>query len=351
MRTTVYFATNRQEDQQATDPGLRFTAAMAPPGEGRLRWGQAFVEDTDPDPAVLRTGRIASIEGVTGDLFPKAMQDDILGSGKNLLFFVHGFANSFADGIARAAFNREWFAAADCTVITFTWPSPGLIVDQKDVVPGAVVSLFSLLGFTLSGHLRNPLVDRYLDDQAAARNSGGDFASVLDRLAPLFREARRRGRKVFLLAHSMGHIVLQGALDSFRVSGQTPTTPYFDHAVLAAADANAALAGRSPPWLPGMSAWSHATSLYHSHADQILWLSEAVNAIPRLGEKGPPDMADAAIYPPARCRFVNCMAVAAAQPGGAIDDTHQYYRRVAQVRDDILAALGGGAAPGITALQ
>ena len=185
MRTTVYFATNRQEDQQATDPGLRFTAAMAPPGEGRLRWGQAFVEDTDPDPAVLRTGRIASIEGVTGDLFPKAMQDDILGSGKNLLFFVHGFANSFADGIARAAFNREWFAAADCTVITFTWPSPGLIVDQKDVVPGAVVSLFSLLGFTLSGHLRNPLVDRYLDDQAAARNSGTDFASVLDRLAPL----------------------------------------------------------------------------------------------------------------------------------------------------------------------
>ena len=43
---------------------------------------------------------------------------------------------------------------------------------------------------------------------------------------------------------------------------------------LGAADANAELAGRSPPWLPGLSAWSHNTSLYHSLEDQILWLSE-----------------------------------------------------------------------------
>src|SRR3954447_1386312 len=69
MRTTVYFATNRQANPQATDPAERFAAAMAPPGQGRLSWGRAFVEETDPDSAVLRTGRVDSIEGISGDFF------------------------------------------------------------------------------------------------------------------------------------------------------------------------------------------------------------------------------------------------------------------------------------------
>ena len=37
---------------------------------------------------------------------------DIVASGKNMLVFVHGFANSFLNSITRAAYNREWLAAS-----------------------------------------------------------------------------------------------------------------------------------------------------------------------------------------------------------------------------------------------
>ena len=350
MRTTVYFATNRQANPQATDPAERFGAAMAPPGQGRLCWGRAFVEDTDPDPAVLRTGRIDRIEGVSGDFLSQDMQDDILNSGRNLLFFLHGFANSFADAISRAAFNREWLAAsgrtdADCAVIAFTWPSPGLVVNPGDVLPGVALSLFSLLGFALSRELRSPLAHRYLEDQASTRASGTDLAAALDALAPLLAAARAQGRRIFLLGHSMGHVALRGALDAWRAAHRPPQL-LFDQAVLAAADAEADIGGQAPPWLVAMPAWSAQTSLYLNTEDQILWLSEQVNGRPRLGEKGPAERGDALLFPPERVRFVECGRLRDRGPGQGPDATHQYYRRIPEVRDGIALALAGEAAPG-----
>lgn len=349
-RTTVFFATNRRENPGAADPAQRFGAAMSDVSGTRLAWGTAFVEGTDPDPDALVTGRVESVQEVATGAMPAGMRDDILGSGKDLLIFVHGFANSFPDAIARAAFNREWLATAalpaDCTVLAFTWPSPGLVVDPGDVPAGVAVSLLTLLGLALNRHLVSPLTNRYQQDQRSATASGPAFGVVLETLAPLLRELRANGRRTHLLVHSMGHVVLQNAIGAWQ-SAHRPAEVLFDHAVLAAGDAAAAQAGAAPPWLVALPLWSAGTSLYLSDEDSILILSALVNNdTPRLGYKGPPDQGNAALFPPDRVRFVACGALEDEGPGAGIDGGHQYYRRLPAVRDDMALALAGQGAPG-----
>ncbi len=349
-RTTVYFATNRRHNPTAAEPAARFAAAMADVSGAEIAWGSAFVAGTDPDPARLVTGRIDSIQDVTTGAMPEAMRDDILGSGKPLLVFIHGFANSFPDAITRAAFHREWLAAsglaeADCAVLGFTWPSPGLVVDPGDVPAGVAISLLTLLGFALNRQIKSPLANRYLDDQGAARASGTSFAVVLDRLAPLLRALRAAGRRTYLLVHSMGHVVLQNAIDAWIASHRAPEQ-LFDHAVLAAGDSAAAQAGLAPVWVTSMPLWAAGTSLYVSDADRILMLSEGVNGTQRLGSKGPPGQRNAAVFPPDRVRFIACGRLPDTGPDAGVDGTHQYYRRIPAVRNDIARALAGQGAPG-----
>lgn len=345
MRTTVYFVTNRAPAPAGTPPPEAFGPRMVGLEERVLSCGAAFVTHATPDPATLEQRQVEEIAGVSTGLFSAAMQAEILGSGKNLLVFIHGFANSFADAMTRAAFNREWFAAAglpaaDCTVIAFTWPSPGRVVDGGDVLPGLGSLLFSLLGFALAGELQTPLANRYQKDQDTARSSGRDLARMLDRLAPLVAAARQQGRKVHLLVHSMGHVALAGAFAAWENSGQSPAWR-FDEAVLAAADADAALAGRAPPWLTRMPDLARRTSLYVSRADQILALSAKVNGQRRLGERGPPRPGDPVAFPPGRFCLVDCGGVQDTVAAEEIDFTHQYYRRVPKVRDDIAGAFAG----------
>ncbi|GGC63293.1 hypothetical protein GCM10011504_46870 [Siccirubricoccus deserti] len=349
MRTTVYFITNRAPGPAGAIPAEAFGPGMVPLDARSLSCGVAFVSNTSPDPATLEQRRVEEIVNVSQDEFSQAVRDDILGSGKNLLVFVHGFANSFADAVTRAAFNREWFAAsgnpaADCTVILFTWPSPGRVVDGSTIPAGVAELLETILGFAIKGTIRTPLANRYLDDQNNARSSGRDLARSLDRLAPLAAEVQEQGRKVFLLAHSMGHVALQGAFAAWQNSGQSPGIR-FDEAVLAASDSDWAAAGRAPPWLMAMPTLARRTTLYHSAEDRILWLSERVNAMQRLGEIGPPDRDDASVFAPGPYCFVDCAGVQDVVGEKEVDYTHQYYRRLTAVRDDIATTFSGTARP------
>jgi esterase/lipase superfamily enzyme len=349
MRTTVYFITNRAPGPAGADPAEAFGPRMVPLDGRTLSCGTAFISNTSPDPATLEQRRVEEVVQVNPDMFSAETLGDILGSGKNLLFFVHGFANSFADALTRAAFNREWFAAsgnpaADCTIIVFTWPSPGRVIDGNTIPAGVAELLETILGFAIKGTIHSPLANQYLADQGNARSSGRDLARSLDRLAPLAAEVQRQGRKVFLLAHSMGHVALQGAFNAWQNSGQSPEIR-FDEAVLAAADSNWAASERAPPWLVEMPRLARRTSLYHSAEDRILWLSERVNAMQRLGEIGPPDRDNAAIFAPGPYCFVDCAGVQDAVRQKEIDYTHQYYRRIAAVRDDITTTFSGTARP------
>lgn len=347
MNTTVYFATNRQltgDGSTASD----YAGESGPAGlPGRVTHAMGFVEGTDL--ARLESGRLASIHGVKPDDFSDALQADLT-SGRNLLIFIHGFANSFTDSITRAAFNREFLAAsgipaADCSVVSFSWPSRGIVVDPGDIIGGLAMGpltvALKVLGITAS-----PFANAYFDDQTAAAASAADIVSFLDRLRPAISKVRRRGGRVFLLAHSMGNWVMENALNHWAKGGGLPRSMLFDEALSASADCPFAEHDKGPLWFSHLGRLSGRVSLYHSAGDQILRLSQVVNNIQRLGRSGPTDRTDLTRYPRESWRFVDCENLSDTGPGLSLDSSHQFYRRIPAVRDDMARVMNDKGAGG-----
>lgn len=351
MNTTVYFATNRQRARDGTKSS-DYAGESGPAGlPGRVTHAMGFVEGTDL--TRLESGRLASIQGVEPDDFGAALQEDLT-SGRNLLIFIHGFANSFSDSITRAAFNREFLAAsgaaaADCSVVSFSWPSRGITVDPGDILGGIALGPLTL-ALKLLGITASPLANAYFEDQKAAAASAADIVSFLDRLRPAITKVRRRGGRVFLLAHSMGNWVLENALNHWAKMGM-PRGMLFDEAISASADSPFQEDGIGPHWLNHLGKVSGRVSLYHSAGDQILRLSQVVNNIQRLGRSGPPDRADMMRYPKDRWRFVDCEKLHDTGPGLTLDSSHQFYRRLPEVRDDVARVMTGKGAGGRVVLQ
>jgi esterase/lipase superfamily enzyme len=317
---TMYFATNRVAQGPTTD-WHSYGADIVPPTDpSQIIYAAAFVQGTDL--IVEGSGTISAISHPQAGGFQAGLAQDIVGSGKNILFFIHGFANSFGNSITRAAYNREWFAAsgvnaADTTVIAFSWPSLGQFIAAPP-------------------HL---LPDDYLRDQAQANRSAFHIASFFAGLEPMIVQVRNEGRRVFLLAHSMGNLALAAAVESW-FSHNNPAITLFDDAFLAAGDERwdsftlpmgarlSRLAGLTP-----------RISIYYSIRDIALYLSFAVNLIPRLGHEGPIHKTDAGLYPPVRFRILDCAEVNDYNMWNPPDASHQYYRRSAKVRADIARAM------------
>lgn len=319
--TTVYFASNRVTNGAADDWQSYGPEIVAPADPGQIRYAAALVEGIDL--TAEGSGSITAIQNDRLGDFADAVKADIVGSGKNLLVFLHGFANSFKDGITRAAFNREWFAdsqrgEADTTVVAFSWPSLGQVV----AVPP---------------HL---LPDDYLRDQTKAGQSGFHIASFLKAVEPLVAQVRAQGRRAFLLAHSMGNFALQGAVESWFAHGN-PAGSLFDEIFLAAADERFDTfefpAGARLSRLPDLGG---RISIYYSVRDVAMYLSFVVNLIARLGHEGPEHKTDAARFDPARFRILDCAEVGDYDLLDPPDASHQYYRRSRTVRADIAAVMG-----------
>jgi esterase/lipase superfamily enzyme len=324
---TVYFASNRQLTGAATD-WQSYNAEILPPTDATgITYAAALVDGVDL--GVENSGAITAIENVQQGGFDSEVVADILGSQKNLLVFIPGFANSFKDGITRAAFNREWFAAsgvaaADTTVVAFSWPSLGQAVAAPPYL----------------------LPDDYLRDQTQAGHSAFHAAAFIAALQPLVAQLRGAGRRCFLLAHSMGDFVLQGAVASWFAHGY-PAGMLFDEALLPAADERwdsfAMPGGARLSRLPDLVG---RISIYFSLRDIAMYLSFAVNLITRLGHEGPEHRSDTTLFPPPRYRILDCAEVDDYDLFIPADASHQYYRRSAKVRDDIVAAMSGAALPG-----
>ena len=346
MRATVFFATNRARKGDGTRPE-HYAGEAGPAGSPVTpTHGIAMVDGTDLDS--LAAGHIDQIDGISDGDFGRAVRDDLTG-GRNLLIFVHGFANSFSDGLTRAAFNRDFLAAsgvaaADCTVAAFSWPSRGVVINPGDILPGVLLGPLSLV-LKVVGVTASPLAGAYLEDRAAADGSGADFAAFINRLKPAFTRIRQNKGRVFLLAHSMGHRLLRGALPALRGA-----TALFDETLLAAADADFAEGKAGPAWLGAAGRLSTRVSQYVSGADQILRLSQVVNGVQRLGRDGPVDRTDTGAYPPAKFRLVDCSGLVDPGPGQGIDTSHQYYRRIPAVRDDMARVMAGLGRQGRTVL-
>jgi esterase/lipase superfamily enzyme len=318
--TTVYFATNRVAQGPTTDWRSYGPDIVLPTDPSLIIYAAAFVEGTDL--GAEGSGAITTISHAESGAFHPGVSQDILGSGKNILVFIHGFANSFLNSITRAAFNREWFAAAgvdaaDTTVIAFSWPSLGqFIAAPPRLLPAD-----------------------YLRDQSQAGRSGFHIASFFGNLQPLLAQVRAQGRRAFLLAHSMGNFALQAAVESWFSHGNSAAM-LFDEVFLAAADER--LDSFELPMGARLSRLAELTpriSIYYSIRDIALYLSFAVNLFPRLGHEGPIHKADAARYPPARYRIPDCAEVNDYDLLNPPDASHQYYRRSRKVRADMAAAM------------
>jgi len=316
---TVYFGTNRRQ----TSP-LSFGAVMGAPDRTGLICAEATVEGVTLDNA--DSGRITAIAHETATGFAPATRQSILGSGKDLLIFVHGFANAFESAISRAAYNRDWFAAspgaaADMTVIAFTWPSDGALIAAPPHFLG----------------------DAYRADQARAGASGVPLAWFLDEIKSIGDEAKQQNprRRVVLLAHSMGNYVLAAGVQAWFTT-RDPTA-IFDHAALAAADEiDQSFEMPTGVRLSRLPELSGGLSVYYSLRDVAMYLSQAINLTERLGFDGPAHKSDRSKYPPERFRSVNCTELNDYDRVDPPDSSHQYYRRSRKARDDIAQALTGG---------
>lgn len=323
--TNVYFATNRKKD-----------------GTGQFGYGSASIANDKladyavadvrgvslAGPNAANSGTIHGISHLNAGDFSQAVKDEITGAGHNLLVFIHGADNSFEDAIKRAAFNREWFAdsgsaAANTTIVTFTWPS-----SNKYFTPG-----------------HDPKHE-YLADQVQAGKSHhhlAQFLKVIEQLRAALLAAHPAAR-VFLMAHSMGNFALQGAVQGW-FDDHGPGDRIFDQVFLAAPDeVRDSFEMPHGGHLANLPKLCERISVYYSRADLLMLLSEAVNHNVRLGFNGPEHKFDAAKYPPAKFRLVDCSDVLDYIRLG--EASHQYYRKSLTVRADIVACMVNHPVPG-----
>ena len=317
MTTTVYFATNRAVNQPQDQPGSYTFNIVSPVDPQAVTYATAFVDSAGLTADTV--GAIRSIQDITQGSFSQGAIDDLSAGGRNILVFIHGFANSFADAITRAAFNREWLsesgvADADTTVIAFSWPSRGQVITPP--FPSFA----------------------YRWDQTTAGQSGIHLMTFFANILPILEVARANGRRTFLLAHSMGNWALQAAVESWFAHGNGPAD-MFDEAFLAAPDEifnsfDFAPFGR----LSALNQLARRISILHNRGDKVLdVLSETLNGSHRLGQDGPRNSGDANQFPPATYRMVDCSGFH--DYVADFQGSHQYYRRSAGVRDIIASVM------------
>ncbi len=320
MPTTVYFASNRLLTGPADIPGSYGPNIQPPSSPGAITYGTAFVDGIDL--TSNSQGAITSIQDTNQGGFTPSIMHDLSHAGRNLLVFLHGFDNTFADAVTRAAFNREWMSAsgvpaADTTVVAFSWPSLGRIVD-----------------FPI------PQGD-YLHDQTMARLSGVHLMTFFAKLEPILRAARANRRRTFLVAHSMGVLALQSAVENWFLHANGNAL-LFDTAFLAAGDC--AYDTFEHPHLTGLSGLTilaQRVSIYFSRADLVLQLSQLVNlGAQRLGQDGPRNRTDPTLFPAAEFEMVD--ATEFSDYDVDFLSSHQYYRRSPTARTRIAQAMGGG---------
>ena len=318
MPTTIYFATNRVVSN-TLDPLAGYSAGMtAASNPAYLTYGTALVDGINIE--TNQQGFVTQITETEQGRFPLGAADALSKPGRNLLIFIHGFDNTFSDALTRGAFNREWLAAsgvpaADTTVIAFSWPSIGRVAA-----------------------LPIPQAD-YLTDQNMARQSGTALMFFFQTLLPILRAARASGQSVILLAHSMGNLALQAAIESWFLHGGASDV-LFDRVILAAGDTTFDCFNQ-PNFarLSDLTQLSKSIAIYYSHADDVLKLSESVNlGAQRLGQDGPRNRGSTGLYPAPKFTLVDCTNYRYA--GFGFLTSHQYYRQSPDVRAVIAESIG-----------
>jgi esterase/lipase superfamily enzyme len=314
---TVHFATNRVVSNPHDVLNGYEAAMVAPSRPDLITYGTASVDGVDV--GSNQQGTISEISEVNQGGFSARMIADLARPGQNLLVFIHGFDNSFQDAVTRAAFNREWLsegnaAGSDTTVVAFSWPSLGKVVS------------FPILSAD------------YVFDQRMARQSASHLMAFLANLGPILIAARKAGRRVTLLAHSMGNLALDVAVETWFLNGNGDDM-MFDLTILAAGDCGYNVFDQPHlAHLGGLTRLSKRVMICYSQADVVLQLSLVVNlGAKRLGEDGPHDRADLTAFPTDQFQMLDCTTFQDYDFNPAT--SHQYYRMSPTARSIIVGGM------------
>jgi esterase/lipase superfamily enzyme len=312
----IYFATNR--DQQGPDRRPKFGNRFNAMGPQFFRVGRAELErvpnegfrvtSVELEPERL----IKSPRDKTERLGSRALFDELRNKmrqeNRDVLIFLHGFANTFESCLERGAQLKERYLVrgAEPHVFVFSWPSDGKTFP----------------------------VTAYHDDRSDAAASGEAMARALAKLLDFLRQGGERcGCRIHLVAHSMGNWALRHAVLGIRAHLATDRLPQiFDNVFLMAADEDddAFEHDHKLKLLPQLS---RAVHVYHSRNDQALLISDTTKNNPdRLGARGPRRIEglDTKVF------LVDCQHV---DETTTEDARHQYYRERAEVLRDVRQVL------------
>ena len=266
------------------------------------------------------------------------LRQTMIDDPRDVLVFLHGFANTFESTMERAAELRDQYLSPatdpatgeligrgrEPLVFAFSWPSDGVAV--------------GLAGGALGDDTRKWA---YSSDREDARASGLAIARCAMRLFRYLRALaaeQRCAQRIHLVAHSMGNWTLRHALQEMAQladeAGQ-PLLRAFDNAFLMASDINDD-ALEKDDWLGPLLRLSRQVHVYHAFNDSALSLSDfKPNHGARLGHYGPANMAMLSD----RVCAVDCAGVSWT-PGPA-HVRHQYYRLAPEVVADVRQVLSG----------
>ena len=104
MPTTVYFATNRVVNGPPEAPASYTSEMISPTRLEDATYGTAFVDNSNLTADTV--GAINSLQDIRKGGFSQGALDDLAAGGRNLLVFLHGFANSFENAITRGLQSR-----------------------------------------------------------------------------------------------------------------------------------------------------------------------------------------------------------------------------------------------------
>ena len=340
--TQIYFASNRDVLHETSSKGALFGPRFNAAGPQIFRVGKAEVTlaGTDPkDDGAWSVGQsslypetLAATDDKTklgsASLF-EDLRQILKGNDRDVIVYLHGFANTFENSLQRAAALEQLYSSArqQVMVVLFSWPSNGQVQpawnyfsDREDAEASGLA-----MGRALK-RLVEFLTDLRSDDEAlvlAARQRG----EVPDKA-----QLRQCSRRLHLVAHSMGNWALRGAVQKFlQLNGGTPRR-VFDCAFLMAADEdNDAL--QLPLKLQPLDALANRVFVYHAANDIVLTTSDKTKGMPdRLGSDGPQSLDQVS----ERVMAVDCRLVADTR---LEDGRHQYYRLRDEVITDIQATL------------
>lgn len=343
----IYFATNRNVIEEGTknaEFGERFNAD----GPQFFRVGVCEValqpgrQPTDDD-AYTVTETDLYREQATSKSDPRPRSADLFeelrellrDGDRDVLIYLHGFANTFESCIERAAalealYSHATTNAPDPIVFAFSWPANGrsfpateYFSDRDDAMMSGTAIARALLALL-----------RFMDSVMAEDRAAIRAARERDQIPTADVLKRCQGR-LHVMAHSMGNYALRHAVLSIRDALRVRPLPrVFKNAFLVAADEDADALGDKQK-LGLLFDLAQNVHVYHSIDDRALQISDTTKGNPdRLGADGPSDLTNL----PPRAFAIDCSEV---------DETifehgrHQYYRIRKEVVGDIKQVIAG----------